>query len=35
MGILKNSFNKKQEQSFFFTPDNRKWGGDIDKFTKI
>lgn len=35
MGILKNSFNKKQEQSFFFTPDNRKWGVDIDKFTKI
>ena len=36
MGILKNLFNKKQEQqNFFFTPDNRKWGVDIDKFTKI
>ena len=35
MGILKNSQNKKGEQEIFFTPDNRKWGVDIDKFTKI
>lgn len=34
MGILKNLRNK-DEQQFFFTPDNRKWGVDIDKFTKL
>jgi hypothetical protein len=35
MGILSNLRNKKEEQNFFFTPDNRKWGVDIDRFTKI
>lgn len=35
MGILKNLQNKKEEHTIFFTPDNRKWGIDIDKFTKI
>ena len=35
MGILNNLRNKKEEQNFFFTPDNRKWGVDIDRFTKI
>lgn len=34
MKILKNLLNK-DEQQFFFTPDNRKWGVDIDKFTKL
>ena len=35
MSILNNLFNKKEEQQqFFFTPDNRKWGVDVDKFTK-
>ena len=34
MKILKNLLNKDEEQ-FFFTPDNRKWGVDIDKFTKL
>lgn len=36
MSILNNLFNKKDEQQqFFFTPDNRKWGVDIDKFTSM
>jgi hypothetical protein len=35
MGILNNLRGKKEEQNFFFTPDNRKWGVDIDRFTKI
>lgn len=35
MRILSNLQNKKEEQNFFFTPDNRKWGVDIDRFTKI
>ena len=37
MSILKNLFNKDKEgerQEIFFTPDGRKWGVDIDKFTK-
>ena len=37
MSILKNLFNKGNEgekQEIFFTPDGRKWGVDIDKFTK-
>jgi hypothetical protein len=37
MSILKNLFNKDNEgekQEIFFTPDGRKWGVDIDKFTK-
>lgn len=37
MSILNNLFNKEenQQQQFFFTPDNRKWGVDIDKFTSM
>lgn len=43
MSILNNLFKKKKDeeeldftgQQFFFTPDNRKWGVDIDKFTKL
>lgn len=35
MGILKNLRNKKEEETIFITPDNRKWGIDIDKFTRI
>ena len=35
MGILKNLLNKDNEQKFFFTPDNRKWGVDVDRFTKM
>ena len=35
MGILKNLSNKDNEQKFFFTPDNRKWGVDVDRFTKM
>ncbi len=36
MGIL-NLLSKKDNegQKFFFTPDKRKWGVDIDKFTKL
>jgi hypothetical protein len=33
MGILNHSSNKKNE--FFITPDGRKWGVNIDNFTKI
>ena len=37
MSILKNLFKKKEEeqQQVFLTADGRKWGVDIDKFTKI
>lgn len=35
MGILKNLRNKEEPQQIFFTPDNRKWGVDIDKFTRM
>lgn len=35
MKILRRLQGKKSEQKFFFTPDNRKWGVDIDKFAKI
>ncbi len=35
MGILKNLQNKEEVPQFLFTPDKRKWGVDIDKFTKI
>lgn len=37
MSILNNLFKRKEDedgQEFFFTPDNRKWGVDIEKFTK-
>ena len=37
MSILNNLFKRKEGedgQEFFFTPDNRKWGVDIEKFTK-
>lgn len=34
MGILKKSQNEGGQQ-FFLTPDNRKWGVDIDKFTRL
>ena len=37
MSILSNLFKKHEDgegQEFFFTPDNRKWGVDIEKFTK-
>lgn len=37
MSILSNLFKKNEDgegQEFFFTPDNRKWGVDIEKFTK-
>lgn len=37
MNILSNLFKKNEDeggQEFFFTPDNRKWGVDIEKFTK-
>lgn len=39
MAILSRLFKKKdvqeQPQEFFFTADNRRWGVDIDRFTKI
>lgn len=34
MGIRRNSLNKKEEH-LFVSPDGRKWGVNIDKFTKI
>ena len=36
MGILKNLFKAKPENGneIFITPDGRKWGVDVDKFTK-
>ena len=35
MNILKRLQSNEEEQRIIFTPDNRKWGVDIDKFTKM